>query len=59
MEEIVILTTAIWVTCITWVVLDVRGRATNPVFWPFPILVIGPLRFIIYDVVRDLVEERR
>ena len=39
MEEIVILTTAIWVACITGVALDVRGRATNLVFWPFPTLV--------------------
>ena len=59
MEEIVILTTAIWVACITWVALDVRGRAPNPVFWPFPTLVTGPLSFITYCVVRDPVEERR
>ena len=59
MEEIVILTTAIWVAYITWVALDVRGCATNPVFWPFPILVIVPLSFINYDIVRDLIEERR
>ena len=59
MEGIAILTIAIWVACITWVTLDVRGRATNLVFWPFPTLVTGPLSFITYGVVRDLVEERR
>jgi len=59
MTGIAILTIAIWVACIGWVLLDAQRRTISPIFWPLATLVSGPLGLVAYGVVRELLEKRR